>query len=150
MMNKRQFLKTMPMLGLSVNSFAKSLNMDFKDQQPENVVADENFWMKVRNQFVVDENYIDLRAISASSIPNVSFDKFTKDYRFAQTFPSQRNSEINEMAMHVLRKKIAKQINCSEKEIAVMRSTTETLCIGFVSDCHLRQHSDSSLPNGSK
>lgn len=126
-MNKRQFLQTMPFLGLSLNSFAKTFDMNLENYSPENIVKDEYFWQKVRNQFFLDDNFIDLRANSASSIPRVSMNKFSSDFQFIQAMPSYRNSEMNDEAFLKLRGKIAKQINCSEKEIAIMRNTTEAL-----------------------
>jgi len=126
-MNKRQFLKTMPFLGLSLNSFAKTFDMNFEKVPPKNALKNEDFWLKVRKQFLLDENFIDLRANSASPIPKVSMNKFSSDFNYIQAMPSYRNSEMNDEAFAKLRGKIAKQINCSDKEIAIMRNTTEAL-----------------------
>ena len=90
-------------------------------------VSDEDFWTKIRNQFVLDENFIDLRSNGGSAIPRVSMNKFLSDYQYIQAFPSDRSSAMNGNARVKLRGKLAANINCLEKEIAVMRNTTEAL-----------------------
>lgn len=121
-MNRKEFISTMTGLTL-VPAMSKVMAQSVTTEQ----IADEKYWQKVRNQFFLDDNFIDLRANSASSIPKVSMNKFSTDLQFIQAMPSYRNSEMNEQAFVKLRTKIAKQINCSDKEIAIMRNTTEAL-----------------------
>lgn len=121
-MNRKEFISTLTGLTL-----APALNQILAQGSSTEQIADEKFWQKVRNEFYTDENLIDLRANSASSIPKVSMNKFSRDFQFIQAMPSYRNSEMNYEAFAKLRGKIAKQINSSEKEIAIMRNTTEAL-----------------------
>lgn len=124
-MNRKDFLAAT--LGLPFIAAAKDLlAMDLrvqKDMRPN----DEDFWLKIRNQFVFDKNFTDFQANVASPMPRVVMKKFLTDYQYIQAFPAHRNSEMNESAMATLRAKLGTQINCSEKEIAVMRNTTEAL-----------------------
>lgn len=124
-MNRKDFLAVT--LGLPFVCAAKGLlAMDLPS--PETIRSDdENYWLKIRNQFVFDENFTDFQVNAASPLPRVVMNKFLTDYQYIQAFPAHRNSEMNDNAMETLRTKLARQINCSAKEIAVMRNTTEAL-----------------------
>lgn len=124
-MNRKEFISKT--LGLGVTLALPNVATFGGQKLNNNVVKDEDFWQQVRNQFLLDAQFIDLRANSASSIPKVSLNKFLNDFNFIQSMPSYRNSEMNDEAIAKLRGKIAKQINCSNKEIAIMRNTTEAL-----------------------
>ena len=124
-MNRKEFISGI--LGAAFLPAMKNVSAAGLPDQQIDRSSDENFWMKIREQFVLDENFIDFRANAASSIPRVSMNKFLSDYQHIQTFPSNRSSATTENAAERLRRKLAAQINCSEKEIAVMRNTTEAL-----------------------
>ena len=124
-MNRKEFIAAT--LGLTVTSATTDLSAMKLLNQTEDRLTDEKFWLNIRNQFVLDDNFIDFRANGTSSIPRVSMSKFLTDFQYVQAFPSDRNSAMNRTAKETLRKKLARQINCSEKEIAVMRNTTEAL-----------------------
>lgn len=124
-MNRKEFISNV--LGLTLTPAMTNLFAMGLPDQKNDYSVDEVFWRNVRNQFRLDEDFIDLRANSASSIPRAAMNKFLTDYQYIQALPSYRNSEMNETAIERLRAKLAKQINCSEKEIAIMRNTTEAL-----------------------
>ena len=73
------------------------------------------------------KNFIDFQANAASPIPRVSLDKFLSDYQHIQAFPADRTPALTAAAMEKLRGKLAGQINCLAKAVAVMRNTTEAL-----------------------
>ncbi|MDW7692193.1 aminotransferase class V-fold PLP-dependent enzyme [Flammeovirgaceae bacterium SG7u.111] len=98
-----------------------------KITKPNDQMSEESFWEKVRSQFNVDNSYIDLRAHAASPIPSGTFEEFSQNYGHVQSFPSIRNHEVAEGNKELLRVKIAKELNCSFEEVALMRSTTEAL-----------------------
>lgn len=123
-MNRKEFLSKT--LGLATVVAMKDVSAMELPNQPVDRSTDESFWTKIRSQFVLDENFIDFRANGGSSIPRVSMNKFLSDYQYIQSFPSDRSSMTGN-AMEKLKGKLAKQINCSEKEIAIMRNTTEAL-----------------------
>ena len=124
-MNRKDFISTV--LGSALVPLLKDVPAMGLPQQQDNRLTDENFWKNVGNQFVLDDRFIDLRAHAASSVPRAAMNKFLTDYQYIQSFPSARSSAAADTAAESLRMKLAGQINCSEKEIAVMRNTTEAL-----------------------
>ncbi len=124
-MNRKEFVTGI--LGAAFLPAMKNVSAAALPNQQVDRSSDENFWAKIRNQFVLDKRFIDFRANAASSMPRTAMNKFLSDYQYIQSFPSARSSAMTEDAMERLRGKLAKQINCSEKEIAVMRNTTEAL-----------------------
>lgn len=124
-MNRKDFIAMMSGLALAP-TMKDVMATELPDQQIDRS-TDEDFWTKIRNQFVMDKNFIDFRANGASSIPRIAINRLLTDLQYVQTFPSDRNSTMNKNAKEKLKSKLAKQINCTEKEIAVMRNTTEAL-----------------------
>ena len=124
-MNRKEFLAAT--LGLPLISATKYIQARDLPTPQNNHLMDDDFWQNVRKQFHLDEKFIDLRANSASSMPKASLNKFLTDFQFIEAMPSYRNSEMTDEDFAKLRLKIAKQINCSEKEVALMRNTTEAL-----------------------
>ncbi len=124
-MNRKEFIAGV--LGAALVPAMKNISAADLPAQQINRVSDEEFWLTIKKQFVLDENFIDLRSNGGSAIPRVSMNKFLSDYQYIQAFPSDRSSAATENAMERLRGKLAANINCSSKEIAVMRNTTEAL-----------------------
>ncbi len=89
--------------------------------------ADEAYWTKFRKQFYLDNDILDLRANAASPLPVKVLDHFIKEYKDIQSAPSVKHNEIEEGDKEALRVALAKEINCSVKELAIMRNTTEAL-----------------------
>jgi selenocysteine lyase/cysteine desulfurase len=124
-MNRKDFISTV--LGAALApAMNDAMAMGLPNQKVDRL-TDEPFWTKIRNEFVLDRNFIDLRASGASSIPRVSMNKFLSDFQYVQSFPSDRSAPTTEASMERLRGKLAGQINCLAKEIAVVRNTTEAL-----------------------
>lgn len=124
-MNRKDFITTLSGITL-IPSVKKITNMPAENKQAE-VLYDEDFWTNIRSQFHIDENFIDLRANGASPVPKIVLQNFMTDWQYVEALPSYRNNEHLEHSTSLLREKIAQQINCSSKEIAIMRNTTEAL-----------------------
>ena len=90
-------------------------------------VPDEAYWTKFKKQFYLDTGILDLRANAASPLPVTVLDHFIKEYKDIQSAPSVKHNEIEEGDKEALRVALAKEINCSVKELAIMRNTTEAL-----------------------
>lgn len=89
--------------------------------------SDEAYWTKFKKQFYLDNDILDLRANAASPLPQKVLDHFIKEYKDIQSAPSVKHNEIEEGDKEALRVALAKEINCSVKELAIMRNTTEAL-----------------------
>lgn len=122
-MDRKQFLQAIagiPLIASLENIVQASGNF-------EDIVTNEDHWAKIRRQFFLDDNYLDLRCNATSSLPSSTFDHFVKNYRYIQAFPSSRNRAIAKGAKEQLRVSLASELNCSISEVAIMRSTTEAL-----------------------
>jgi selenocysteine lyase/cysteine desulfurase len=97
------------------------------DFVPPTNSLDERYWSNFRQQFYLDNNLINFRANAASPIPKKVLDFFIKEYRDIQSLPSVKNKGIEEGEKEALRVALSKEINCSVKELAIMRNTTEAL-----------------------
>ncbi len=124
-MNRKEFISGV--LGAAILPAMKNVSAAGLPNQPADRLTDEAFWKKISGEFVLDRIFIDLRTSGASSIPRVSMDKFLSDYQYVQSFPLDRSAPTTEASMERLGGKVAAQINCSAKEIAVVRKTTEAL-----------------------
>ncbi|MBC7796311.1 MAG: aminotransferase class V-fold PLP-dependent enzyme [Pyrinomonadaceae bacterium] len=124
-MNRKEFLSSI--LGLAIVPAVGSAIASASPRPQNNRVSDEEFWTKVRNQFVFDQNSIDFLANAASPMPQTTISQFVTDYQYIESFPSDRSSAMTSDAVERLRGKLARQINCATTEIAVMRNTTEAL-----------------------
>lgn len=123
-MDRKEFLQAIagvPLLG-SLNH-ANAL----PTQRNNDLIADENFWAKVRKQFHLDDRYLDFRCHAASPLPLSVLDHFVRDFKYIQAYPSTRNHEIAQGEQEQLRAVLATEINASIAEVAIMRSTTEAL-----------------------
>lgn len=122
-MDRQEFLQALVGLPLlaSLDNFAQAYASE------KDLVAKEEFWTKIRKQFYLDGQSLDFRCNATSSLPNIAFDHFIKNYRYIQAYPSSRNREIANGAKEQLRVSLADALNCSISEVAIMRSTTEAL-----------------------
>ena len=101
---------------------ARSVN----DRTPEDVAADEDFWVEVRNEFTVDRNVINLNNGHVSPAPRVvqeSMKRFLDNMNMGpfHTMIQQQDREI-EMA----RRRIADVAGCDPEEIAITRNSSES------------------------
>ena len=103
------------------------LNEFHHDFVPPTNSLDEHYWSNFRKLFFLDDNVINFRANAASPVPKKVLDFFEKEYRSIESLPSEKNKGIEEGEKEALRVTLSREINCSIKELAIMRNTTEAL-----------------------
>lgn len=86
--------------------------------------TDHMYWEELRRQFHLDKDSINFRANGASPIPKKVLDLLISQTNDIQSLPSLKNQNIPNAD---LKNTLAAEINCSPKEIALMRNTTEAL-----------------------
>lgn len=126
-MNRKEFISRTLGLAAALPFAMPNLAASAVPNPQDQSFSDEVFWGQIRSQFVLDDNFIDFRANASSSMPRIALNKFVTDLQYIQTLPSDRSSAMTGNAITKLRAKLARQINCSDKEIAIMRNTTEAL-----------------------
>lgn len=124
-MNRLEFISTLT--GLPLLSAVAERFQHTTDKKAADMVTDESYWERIRRDFYLDEQRLDFRAFAVSPVPKRTLDHFTKDYHYIQQLPSLRGYEPAEGSQEKLRVQIARELNCSPGEVALMRSTTEAL-----------------------
>lgn len=124
-LDRQKFIKSLA--GIPLFSSMDYLDQLFNSNQQVDLISDEEFWIKIRKQFYLDDQILDFRCHAASPLPTSILDHFLKEYKYIQAFPSSRNHEIEPAGKEPLRVAVAKELNCSIGELAIMRSTTEAL-----------------------
>ncbi len=123
-MDRKDFISTLSgvfMMPQIINSMS---SQQFENYEFMNGEVD---WKRVRKDFFLEENYVDLRSFAASALPEQTIEHYIKNYRDIQALPSVRNPGIAKGEKNILRMKISEILNCSYEEVAIMRNTTEAL-----------------------
>ena len=124
-MNRLEFISTLAGLP-GLPALARKME-PFTPGGAANFLKNELFWEQVRQAFYLDDAHLDLRTFAVSPVPKATLHKVESDYRYVQQLPSLRGYEPAAGSQEELRVKIAREVNCSPGEIALMRSTTEAL-----------------------
>lgn len=129
-MQKRQFIKSLSLLGMSGFIGSASISQIIKEYEhvPLNELAgDEDFWEKVRKGYRIKTDYINLENGYYCFLPQETLEKYLEHIR-----------EVNFQGSYYMRtvqfdnkKKMAAQLaviaGCQEEELIITRNTTESL-----------------------
>ena len=124
-MNRAEFIATLA--GLPVLSAAARQARRATDELAGSMVTDASYWERIRQDFYLDEQWLDFRAFASSPVPKVTMDRLTNDYRSIQQLPSLRGYQPAAGNQDTVRVQIAQELNCLPEEVALMRSTTDAL-----------------------
>ena len=126
-MKKRQFLKRLgqtalvsPFLGWPVEGFAQDQNVPY----PEN---EEAFWKRIRMDYHLKPDYINLENGYYNFVPTPILNKYLEHVRkvnYEASYYMRTEQWDNKDAVAA---RLAKLVNCAEKELIVTRNTTESL-----------------------
>lgn len=98
-------------------------------RSPEDVAADEDFWMQVRHAFTIDRNHINLNSGSVSPAPQ-SVQRAVEQYWTVMNMsPSLYVDEQLIPRLEVPRRHLASLFGCDPEEIAITRNTSEAMQI---------------------
>ncbi len=127
-MEKRQFLKRLgqaalvtPLLTLPTDVSAKTNDSPY----PKN--DDEAFWRRIRMDYALKPNYINLENGYYNFVPTPILNKYMEHVRnvnFEASYYMRTEQWDNKNAVAA---RLAKLVNCSENELIVTRNTTESL-----------------------
>lgn len=93
----------------------------------ENLDLDEEFWLKVRQQFALDTYVVNLNNGAVGAQPLVAQQSHIEMYKKSNLAPSHYMwEEVNGKREH-LREELAKLLSCDRDEVALNRNTTEGL-----------------------
>jgi selenocysteine lyase/cysteine desulfurase len=129
-MDKRQFLKTMGLSALSAPVFSKSFDQNIekhRDLGADKLASNEEFWSKVRKQYVLNPDFINLEngyyCITPTPIKKALVNNIEECNLLGSYYMRTKRFDDNEE----VRKHLAKAAGCDYEEIIVTRNTTESL-----------------------
>ncbi len=130
-MNRRSFVGAIGAATLAPGAIPRvaAATKAVTGRPPEDVAADEDFWMEVREAFTLDRNIINLNYGSVSPSPNV-VQAAQQDYlRVTNMQPSYYVDEMLIPGLERVRQRLAATFGCDPEEMALTRNTSESLQI---------------------
>ena len=129
-MKKRDFLKSLSGLGLSVPVMGRNferLLTEHEGVSPEALAKNEEFWGEIRSGYVLKPDYINLENGYYCITPQPTFNAFVENIKKINYHGSyyMRNDRFPENTE--VRHALAKAAGCLPEEIVVTRNTTESL-----------------------
>ncbi len=129
-MDKRSFLRTASLVGLGLSVGWESLAREFEsvaDRSAVSLASDEDFWKKIREQYLLKPDYINLENGYYNFIPQPTLERYIQHIR-----------EVNYQGSYYMRtvqwdnkKKVAAKLaaiaGCGADELIITRNTTESL-----------------------
>jgi selenocysteine lyase/cysteine desulfurase len=129
-MDKRAFLKTSSLIGLSslvnFSAFGKLLN-SVGHLSPEQITADEDFWKAIRKGYRLKQDYINLENGYYCIQPEEILESYIRHVReinlqgayYMRTVQTENKNKVNV--------KLAELAGCTKEELIITRNTTESL-----------------------
>ncbi len=129
-MNKREFIKTASLLGLTASPFIANLEMltgSVANQSTAELASNEDFWGSIRATYKLKPDYINLENGYYCFLPQDTLEHFISHIR-----------ELNYQGSHYMRTvqwdnkkkiaaKLAEMAGCATDELIITRNTTESL-----------------------
>ena len=129
-MDKRSFLKNVGLMSLAAPlSFAhlEKVVADVKHLDPSDVASDEDFWTKVRGDYDLKPDYINLENGYYCFMPRQTMDHLAEHMRNVNYEGSYYMRTVQWENKNRVANKIAEIVGCTAEEVAITRNTTESL-----------------------
>jgi isopenicillin-N epimerase len=122
MLSRRRFLRGLPVGVTAAAAALKSLESTAQAAQAP--VSDEEFWRRVRHEFLLDKDWTYLNNGTLGPTPKPVYYTVAERYHDLAQDPGQPNTDQNN-AQEDVRKKAAAFIGADVDEVALVRNTTE-------------------------
>ena len=129
-MDKRLFLKNAGLMGLAAPlSFAhlKRAVAAVEHLAPADLALDEDFWRKVRGDYDIKPDYINLENGYYCFMPRQTMDHLVEHMRSVNYEGSYYMRTVQWENKNRVAEKVAEIIGCTAAEVAITRNTTESL-----------------------
>ena len=129
-MNKRSFLKSATLTGIGMSLGWDALANEFKtvfSRSAESLAADEEFWNRIREKYLLKHDYINLENGYYNFIPQPTLERYIqhiRDVNYQGSFYMRTVQWENKKKMAA---KLAAIAGCGTDELIVTRNTTESL-----------------------
>lgn len=129
-MDKRLFLKNVGLMSLAAPlSFAplKKVVAAVSHLDPAEVASDEEFWLKVRGDYDLKPDYINLENGYYCFMPRQTMDHLVEHMRNVNYEGSYYMRTVQWENKNAVASKVAEIVGCTAEEVAITRNTTESL-----------------------
>ncbi|MEM6700754.1 MAG: aminotransferase class V-fold PLP-dependent enzyme, partial [Bacteroidota bacterium] len=129
-MDKRTFLKQLGFLGIVPPALFSNLEQwttSIAHLSPEEAAKDEDFWAKIRSDYRIKPDYINLENGYYCFVPQETLENYIHHIRHINYEASYYMRTMRWKNKDYVRTKLAEVAGCSEEEIIVTRNTTESL-----------------------
>lgn len=129
-MNKRAFIKSASITGLGTQMAFNSLAAMFDSKNnisSSELAADDIFWKKIRDQYLLKPDYINLENGYYNFTPQPILDKFIEHVRYVNKEGSYYMRTVQFENKKRIAKKLADLVGANADEVAITRNTTESL-----------------------
>jgi selenocysteine lyase/cysteine desulfurase len=129
-MNKRSFIKNIAIAGIGTPLGMDSLKEYFQKSADINanvLAADDDFWKKIRNQYILKTDYINLENGYYNFVPQPILEKYIEHIREVNLQGSYYMRTVQFDNKNRIAGKIAALAGCMPEEMIITRNTTESL-----------------------
>jgi len=129
-MNKRSFIKNIAIAGLGTPLGMDSLKEYFEksaDINADVLAADDDFWKKIRNQYILKTDYINLENGYYNFVPQPILEKYIEHIREVNLQGAYYMRTVQFDNKNRIAGKIAELAGCMPEEMIITRNTTESL-----------------------
>lgn len=129
-MDKRTFLKSIPALGLGATPFLsglEKLTAEVADLSPTQLATHEDFWTKIRGDYKLKPDYINLENGYYCFQPKETLEKFISHVREVNYQGSYYMRTVQWDKKKEAAAKLAQMAGCEPGELIITRNTTESL-----------------------
>ncbi|MBL7974843.1 MAG: aminotransferase class V-fold PLP-dependent enzyme [Candidatus Kapabacteria bacterium] len=131
--DRRAFLQALAGTGVAtlntraVASVLQQLSIVSPATTPQELAADESFWLNIQQAYDVDRSIINLNNGGVSPAPRVVIDALKQNIDYSNTAPSYVMWRHQEPNVEHIRSGIARMFGVSADEIAITRNASESL-----------------------
>lgn len=126
-MNKRSFIKTLSMAGLTIPLVFDKLTAQTNYQAEENMSLDDAIWATLRNQYQLKSDYINLENGYYNLMPEPILNEYLRQLKimnFEASFYKRTKMAGDKM---MVREQLAALVGCDKEELIITRNTTEAI-----------------------
>ncbi|HMO40620.1 MAG TPA: aminotransferase class V-fold PLP-dependent enzyme [Saprospiraceae bacterium] len=129
-MDKRTFLKQLPVLGLAAPAIFKNLDKwvsSVEQLTPTEAAENEDFWLQIRSGYRIKPDYINLENGYYCFMPQETLENFIHHVREVNYQGSHYMRTVQWANKRSMAEKLAELAGCTSEELIITRNTTESL-----------------------
>ena len=129
-MDKRAFIKNLGVMGAGLSGGFTSLReavAAVEHVSPADLATDEDFWLKVRGDYEIKPDYINLENGYYCFLPQQTLEHLIDHMRMANREGSYYMRTVQFENKNRVANAVAEIVGCSSEEVAITRNTTESL-----------------------